>query len=105
MNPINTINQNLSIFTNWVDSTPVPQVIDTVTYDLYESGNPFRQDFNSRDINNTALRYTVKTTTSVGAEVFSAFTNPFYLAHKIVQLPSMYQSVVDTYKKYSTPQN
>ena len=47
----------------------------------------------------------ILTTTGVGAEIFSAFTNPYYLTHKVVQLPTMYQNVVDVYKKYSTPQN
>ena len=28
--------QNVIDLSNWVDSTPVPQVIDTFTYDLYE---------------------------------------------------------------------
>lgn len=105
MDSINSaINQNLSILSNWVDSTPVPQVIDTMTYDIYESSNPFRQKF-SKSIDNKVLKYTVATTTGVGAEIFSAFTNPYYLTHKVVQLPTMYQNVVDVYKKYSTQQN
>lgn len=104
MDLINSANQNLSLLTNWVDSTPMPQVIDTVTYDLYESNNPFRQKF-SQNIDNKVLKYTVYATTGIGAEMFSAFTNPYYLTHKMIQLPMMYQNVVGVYKKYSTSQS
>ena len=56
MDSINSaINQNLSILSNWVDSTPVPQVIDTMTYDIYESSNPFRQKFSKNIDNKTNL--------------------------------------------------
>lgn len=102
MNLINTaIIQNLSNLSNWVDSTPTPQVIDTVTYDLYETSNPFRRTFDKGDISNKGLRIAVNTTTSVGAEVFSAFANPYYITHKIIQVPMAYKAVVDTYKKYT----
>lgn len=102
MNPINTsFSQNISLFASWIDSTPLPQVIDTVTYDLYESNNPFRNKFNKEQIKNNNLRHTVNTTTAVGAEMFSIFTNPYYLTHKIIHLPSMYNHVVGAYKKYS----
>lgn len=104
MDLINSANQNLSLLTNWVDSTPIPQVIDTVTYDLYESNNPFRQKF-SENIDNKVLKYTVYATTGIGAEMFSAFSNPYYLTHKMIQLPTMYQNVVNVYKKYSTSQS
>ncbi len=107
MNLINatSFSQNLSLFSNWVDSTPVHQVIDTVTYDVYESNNPFRYKFSDDKIKNDLLRKTANATTTVGAEVFSAFMNPYYLTHKIVKLPSMYQGVVNTYKKYSISGN
>jgi hypothetical protein len=93
---------NINNFTNWVDSTPVNKIIDTMTYDLYESNNPFRKTFDSNDINNKGLRVLANTTNAVGAEVFSAFTNPYYLSHKITQIPVWCDSVVETYKKYST---
>ena len=80
---------------------PLPQVIDTVTYDLYESNNPFRQKTDKK-FDNKALRYTVNATSAVGAEAFSVFTNPYYLTHKIVNLPVMYKNVANIYKKYST---
>lgn len=96
-----TFSQNLSLLSNWVDSTPVPQVIDTVTYNLYESNNPFRKKFSQDEINNKGLRIAANTTTSVGAEFFSAFTNPYYLSHKVIQIPVAYQSAVSIYKKYS----
>lgn len=104
MNLIPTsFSQGISLLTNWVDiSKPLPEVIDTVTYDLYESNNPFRQK-NDKKIDNKALRYTVNTTSKVGAEVFSAFTNPYYLAHKVINLPFMYKNATETYKKYAVP--
>lgn len=103
MNSINTtFNQNISLFSNWVDSTPVPQVIDTVTYDLYESNNPFKWNYNEQRIKNNVLRNTLNATTTVGAEFYSAFTNPYYLTHKIVNIPTNYKNVVNLYEKYST---
>ncbi len=93
-----TFSQNITLLSNWVDSTPVNDVIDTVTYDLYESGNPFRHKFSKAQIPNKILRTTANATTTVGAEFFSAFTNPYYLTHKIVNIPVMYQNVVNTYK-------
>lgn len=94
--------QNLSVLSNWVDSTPVNQVIDKVTYDLYESNNPLRRKFDKNDINNKVLRVAANTTTAVGAEFFSAFTNPYYLSHKVTQIPVIYTNVVDTYNKFSS---
>ncbi len=100
MNLINqTLTQNMSILSNWVDSTPAPQIIDTVTYDLYESNNPFRKKFSQNDINNKALRVAANTTTAVSAEVFSAFANPYYLTHKITNIPVAYKTVVAAYKR------
>lgn len=99
MNLINaTLIQN---FSNWVDSTPITQVIDTVTYDVYEADNPFRRTFDKNDIKDDKLRLAANTTSTVSAEVFSAFSNPYYLTHKITQIPSLYKSVADVYKKYS----
>nr|QGT49864.1 hypothetical protein Melaina855_2510 [uncultured Candidatus Melainabacteria bacterium] len=94
--------QNVSSFSNWVDTTPVPQVINTVTYDLYESNNPLRRTFEKDDIHNKGLRIAANATTSVGAEIFSMFTNPYYLTHKITQVPVLYRSIVDAYKKVSS---
>lgn len=101
MNLITTtvFKQNMSVLSNWVDSTPMNEVIDTVTYDLYESSNPLRGSFGKNDINNKGLRVAANATTAVGAEFFSAFTNPYYLMHKVVQVPVLYSNVVDTYKK------
>lgn len=99
-----TLNQNLLQLSNWVDSTPTSQIIDTMTYDLYESDNPFRK-ITSDNINNKTLRYTAKAVTDVGAEMFSVFANPYYLTHKIITLPTMYKSVAETYKKYSDLHN
>lgn len=93
--------QNISVLSNWVDSTPVNEVIDKVTYDLYESNNPLRRSFGQNDINNKGLRVAANATTAVGAEFFSAFTNPYYLMHKVVQVPVLYSNVVNTYKKVS----
>ncbi len=95
---ITSINQNISGLSDWIDSTPTSQVIDSVTYDVYESNNPFRHKFSKKTIKNDFLRGTANMTTSVGAEIFSVFTNPYYLTHKIVKLPVMYQDVVSAYK-------
>lgn len=97
--------QNVIDLSNWVDSTPVPQVIDTFTYDLYESNNPFRHKFSREQISNTPLRIAANTTTAMGAEVFSVLTNPYYITHKIVNIPTAYNTVVDAYKNYSINKN
>lgn len=76
----------------------IPKTIEEVTYDAYEDNNPFRNTFNDIDIKDENLKTTVDTAKSVGSEVFSAFTNPFYLTHKITQIPTYYKTVVDTYK-------
>lgn len=94
--------QNISTLSNWVDSTPVNEVIDKVTYDLYESNNPLRHKFDRNDIHNKGLRVAANTTTAVGAEVFSALTNPYYLTHKVTQIPVLYTSVVNVYKHNSS---
>lgn len=94
-----TVNNPINSLTNWVDSTPMPQIIDTVTYDLYESNNPFRTSFSKEDISNKPLRIAANTTTTIGAEAFSIFTNPYYLTHKIVNIPTYYKNVVNSYQK------
>ncbi len=94
--------QNLATLSNWVDSTPVNQMIDNVTYNQYESSNPFRKKFDKTEISNTALRTAANTTTVIGAEMFSMFSNPYYLTHKVTQIPVWYQSAVDSYKNIST---
>ncbi len=101
MNLINATTSQISLFSNWIDSTTVPQIIDSVTYDLYESSNPLRQNFNKNDISNKGLRIAANTSATVGAEIFSAFANPYYLMHKIVNIPTAYNSVVETYRKHS----
>ena len=97
--------QNVINLSNWVDSTPVPQVIDTVTYDLYESNNPFRYRFSKEQIDNKPLRAAATATTTLVAEVFSVVTNPYYITHKIVNIPTAYNSVVNAYKNYSINKN
>ena len=99
MKLLSTVNNPINALYNWVDSTPMPQIIDTVTYDVYESNNPFRTSFNKNDISNTPLRIAANTTAAVGAEAFSIFTNPYYLTHKLVNIPTYYKNVVNTYKK------
>lgn len=102
---VTVFRQGMSSVSNWVDSTPVPQVIDTVTYDLYESNNPLRRQFDKNDINNKGLRVAANTSTTVAAEIFSMFTNPYYLSHKITQVPILYKSVVETYKRITSSGN
>ncbi len=96
---VTVFKQGMSSISNWINSTPVPQAVNTVTYDLYESNNPLRRKFDKNDINNKSLRVAVNATATVGAEFFSAFTNPYYLSHKVTQVPVLSKSVVDTYKK------
>ena len=96
---VTVFKQGMSSVSNWINSTPVPQVVNTVTYDLYESNNPLRRKFDKDDINNKSLRVAANATTTLGAEFFSAFTNPYYLSHKVTQVPVLYKSVVDTYKR------
>lgn len=99
MKLLSTINNPINALANWVDSTPMPQIIDTVTYNVYESNNPFRTSFNEDDISNKPLRIAANTTTTIGAEAFSMFTNPYYLTHKIVNIPTYYKNVVNSYQK------
>jgi len=101
MNLINStiLKQNLASLSNWADSTSVPTVIDSVTYDLYESNNPFRKKFSEEEIHNKGMRIAVNTGTAVSAELFSAFANPYYLTHKITQIPVLCNHVIDTYKR------
>lgn len=102
---VTVFKQGMSSISNWMDTTPVPQVIDTVTYDLYESNNPLRHKFDKDDINNKGLRIAANATTALSAEFFSAFTNPYYLSHKVTQVPVLYKNVVDTYKKVASTGN
>lgn len=102
---VTVFKQGMSSISNWMDTTPVPQVIDTVTYDLYESNNPLRRKFDKNDINNKSLRIAANATTALSAEFFSAFTNPYYLSHKVTQVPVLYKNVVDTYKKVASTGN
>ncbi|MCM1338496.1 MAG: hypothetical protein NC191_02360 [Muribaculaceae bacterium] len=97
--------QNLDLLSNWVDSTPVSDMIDSVTYDVYESSNPFRKKFSKEEISNKGLRVAANTTTAIGAEVFSVFANPYYIPHKVMQIPVWYNNVVDAYKKSSLSSN
>lgn len=104
MNLIDTtiIRNNFStVLKNWTDTTILPQTIDSVTYDLYENNNPFRKTFTKDEIQNREARFFVNTGTAMGAELFSVFANPYYLTHKITQVPAAYTSVINTYKKYS----
>ena len=40
------IKNNLtSTLRNWTDSVEIPALIDSVTYDLYDSSNPFKKTF------------------------------------------------------------
>lgn len=99
------IRQNLGILSNWADSTTVPEAIDSVTYDLYESSNPFRKKFTQDEIHNKSARIAANAGTAVGAEVFSVFTNPFYITHKIGQIPAFCNQVVSAYKHNSRKDN
>ena len=104
MNLISFYSQDINLpakLSGWVDSKPASDLIDSVTYDLYESNNPFRKTFNQDEINNKNLRTAINTTTRIGAEAFSAFANPYYLSHKFTHIPIYYQTVVNKYKQGS----
>ena len=94
-------NHIISSLNNWVDSTPPTQMVDYLTYDQYEVNNPLRLNFyDSKSINNTYLRTTADVAKNVSAEVLSAYINPFYLTHKIINAPvTAYQAVVNAYSK------
>ncbi len=96
----NILLQQYNSATKWVNQTPVPKIIDTFTYDTYESSNPFRIDyFDKKPSDNKYVYATVHAVKNVGTEIFSAYTNPFYLTHKIVNIPTNYQKVVQAYGK------
>ena len=107
MNLINTtvISQNMSLFSNWVDSTPVPKMVDTVTYDLYESDNPFRHKFSNKQIKMIRLGILRIQLLRLVQKLFQLFANPYYLTHKIINLPAYipasYRKVAEIYSKYS----
>ena len=93
-------NKIISSLHNWVDTTPPNEMVDYLTYDQYEINNPLRLNFyNPENIQNKYLRTTANTAKDVGAEVVSAYINPFYLTHKFVNIPVFYKDVVNTYSK------
>lgn len=98
----NTINQNISQLSNWVNTTPVPDMIDTVTYDLYEQDNPFRREYTNFKFGNPYLNSSVNVAKKTGAELFSIFANPYYMMHKIVNIPVYYKNATELYKTYAT---
>ena len=96
MNLLNDIKQySQDIYAN---PKGLPQKIDSATYGTYEADNPFR---NTEDIKLTDgnLQKVANTTKAVGSEVFSALTNPFYLTHKIFQMPTYYKTATEAYEK------
>ena len=84
------------------DVLDIPDIIDMYTYDDYESSNPLRIRFMKDKLENSFMKKAMNTTQNIGAEVISAYTNPYYIPHKIINLPNDYKNVVETYKKYST---
>ena len=58
-----------------------------------------RLNFSHLDnIDNKHLKTTANVAQNVGAEIISAYINPYYLSHKIINIPS---NIVELYKKYS----
>ncbi len=101
MNLLNIQNTNVTnTFNNWVDSRPLPNIIDEFTYDQYESNNPFRNKFNGNQIKTESFRAAANTALAINAEVFSAFANPYYLGHKIIHIPTYYKNAVDLYNSH-----
>ncbi len=92
-----------NLLPNLIESNNIKDAIDEVTYDQYETSNPLRINFyDYKNVNNKALQTTLKTTQNIGAEVLSAYTNPFYLFHKAINIPTDYRKAVDSYKKHSS---
>jgi len=103
MNIITQFIKQNNLLPNLIESNNITDAIDEVTYNQYETSNPLRINFyDYKNINNKALQTTLKTTQNIGAEVLSAYTNPFYLVHKAINIPTDYQKAVDSYKKYSS---
>lgn len=98
----NTINSNINHITDWAANTPINEMFDSLTYDIYESDNPFRHEYSKSEIKNPAVKYTINAAKTTGAELYSVFANPFYLAHKIVNIPVYYKNAADLYKKASS---
>ena len=98
MNLLNIQNTNFTnTFNNWVNSRPLPNIIDEFTYDQYESNNPFRNRFNEDQIKLKEVRTTANAALAINAEVFSAFANPYYLGHKFMHIPTYYKNAVNLY--------
>ncbi len=99
MNSLNTqytnIQNNLSL---WAKSKPVPDLIDSLTYNLYEDSNPFNRTFDDNDISDKRLRAIANAGTKTTAEIFSAFANPYYLSHKFTHIPVYYKNSVNLYE-------
>jgi hypothetical protein len=100
MNLITIQNNFSNAFNNWVNSRQIPDIIDEFTYDQYEN-NPFRKTFNEDEIKTKELRIGANTMMAINAEVFSAFTNPYYLGHKFIHIPTYYKNAVNLYKSSS----
>lgn len=92
--------QKQNILPYIVESDNLPDMIDEVTYKQYESSNPLRINFLENQKIDPTLKKTLTITQNLGAEVLSAYTNPFYWMHKAVQIPANSQAVIEFYKKY-----
>ncbi len=74
--------------TNTMQSIQTPKdVVNTVdnwTYYQQESSNPLRLKYDTIDsFENKKVKKTATVAQGVGAEVFSLYSNPFYLLHKL----------------------
>ena len=74
--------------TNTMQSIQTPKdvvnTVDNLTYYQQESSNPLRLKYDTIDsFENKKIKKTATVAQGVGAEVFSLYSNPFYLLHKL----------------------
>ena len=86
---------------NMDDVLDIPDIVNMYTYDDYEFNNPLHINFWERKIENKIMRESVNTTQNVGADELSAYTNYYYIPHRIINLPKDYKNIIEVYKKYS----
>lgn len=71
------IKNNLtSTLRNWTDSVEIPALIDSVTYDLYDSSNPFKKTFTKEEISNKPMRILANTGNCGRLRVFFSLHKP-----------------------------
>lgn len=102
MNAINYMQNKTDYIKTWTQNINGVRVFDELTYNQYESNNPLRLEYSHiNNIKNDKLRQSAQAAQYMGAEILSAYINPYYLSHKIINLPS---NISEIYQKYSAKQ-